>query len=102
MIALGNACSRRWYPQAPAKNEGGAPSSDASERPDASQDNPPSTLVQSATALFALVVRAYRAASTTPTLFSPLQAIYTRPSGVAAMFRTVPPPEGIAARANCS
>src|SRR5713226_6678048 len=43
-----------------------------------------------------------RARSTTPTLFTPLQAIYTRPSEVAAMLRTVPPPEGIIARANCS
>src|SRR6266403_2604931 len=43
-----------------------------------------------------------RAGSTTPTLFTPLQAIYTRPSAVATMWRTVPPPEGIAARANCS
>src|SRR5260370_12174716 len=34
-----------------------------------------------------------RARSTTPTLFTPLQAIYTRPSEVAAMLRTVPPPE---------
>src|SRR5712664_592988 len=43
-----------------------------------------------------------RAGSTTPTLFTPLHAIYTRPSSVATMWRTVPPPEGIAARANCS
>src|SRR5882672_8411252 len=43
-----------------------------------------------------------RAGSTTPTLFTPLQAIYTRPSAVATIWRTVPPPEGIAARANCS
>src|SRR5712692_2969916 len=53
MIALGNACSRRWYPQAAAKNEGGAPSSDASERPVPRQDNPRLALVQSATAQFA-------------------------------------------------
>src|SRR6266850_367065 len=45
---------------------------------------------------------AQRAGSTTPTLFTPLQAIYTRPSAVATMWRTVPPPEGITARANCS
>src|SRR5713101_32558 len=43
-----------------------------------------------------------RTRSTTPTLFTPLHAIYTRPSEVAAMLRTVPPPEGINARANCS
>src|SRR2546425_9486941 len=43
-----------------------------------------------------------RAHSTTPTLFTPLQAIYPRPSEVAAMLRTVPPPEGMIARANCS
>lgn len=42
------------------------------------------------------------ALSTTPTLFTPLQAIYTRPSEVAAIFRTVPPPDGIFARANFS
>src|SRR6185369_12821478 len=40
--------------------------------------------------------------STTPTLLTPLHARYTRPSDVAAMFRTVPPPEGISARANSS
>src|SRR2546422_6466657 len=40
-----------------------------------------------------------RAGSTTPTLFTPLQAIYTRPSAVAAILRTVPPPEGIVVRA---
>src|SRR5260370_36717537 len=34
-----------------------------------------------------------RARSTTPTLLTPLQAIYTRPSEVAALLRTVPPPE---------
>src|SRR5690242_4425028 len=44
----------------------------------------------------------YREGCTTPTLFTPLQAIYTRPSGVATMLRTVPPPEGIGALANCS
>src|ERR1700730_1648499 len=38
---------------------------------------------------------AQRARSTTPTLFTPLQAIYTRPSVVAAMLRTTPPPEGM-------
>src|SRR5260370_4768641 len=43
-----------------------------------------------------------RAGSTTPTLSTPLHAIYTRPSEVAAIFRTVPPPEGIFARANFS
>src|SRR5580765_8552390 len=43
-----------------------------------------------------------RTGSTTPTLFTPLQARYTRPSDVAAMFRTVPPPEGIFVRANSS
>src|SRR6266571_5188030 len=43
-----------------------------------------------------------RAGSTTPTLSTPLHAIYTRPSEVAAIFRTVPPPEGIFARANPS
>jgi hypothetical protein len=37
-----------------------------------------------------------------PTLFTPLQAIYTRPSAVAAILRTTPPPEGMAARANFS
>src|SRR6266571_500006 len=42
----------------------------------------------------------YLATSTTPTLFTPLHARYTRPSFVAAMFRTVPPPDGIVARAN--
>ena len=31
------------------------------------------------------------ARSTTPALFTPLQAIYTRPSEVAAILRTVPP-----------
>src|SRR5437667_5423062 len=41
-------------------------------------------------------------ASTTPTLLTPLHARYTRPSDVAAMFRTVPPPDGISARANSS
>ena len=40
---------------------------------------------------------AKRTGSTTPTLSTPLQAIYTRPSLVAAMFRTTPPPEGICA-----
>ena len=43
-----------------------------------------------------------RVRSTTPTLSTPLHAIYTRPSEVAAIFRTVPPPEGIFARANFS
>ena len=43
-----------------------------------------------------------RTRSTMPTLFTPLQAIYTRPSAVAAILRTTPPPEGMAARANCS
>src|SRR5256885_2172378 len=38
--------------------------------------------------------------STTATLLTPLHARYKRPSEVAAMFRTVPPPEGMAARAN--
>src|SRR5690348_655543 len=42
------------------------------------------------------------AGSTTPTLFTPLQAIYTRPSTVAAILRTVPPPEGILVRAMVS
>src|ERR1700730_15075221 len=40
--------------------------------------------------------------STTPTLSTPLHAIYTRPSDVAAMLRTVPPPDGMLARANPS
>src|SRR5229473_8426259 len=53
MIALGNACSRRYYPQAAAKDEGGAPSSDASEHTGARQDKPRLALVQSATAQFA-------------------------------------------------
>src|SRR5207247_617954 len=43
-----------------------------------------------------------RAGSTTPTLLTPLHAIYTRPSEVAAIFRTVPPPEGMLARAKLS
>src|SRR5882762_1293050 len=43
-----------------------------------------------------------RTRSTMPTLFTPLQAIYTRPSAVAAILRTTPPPEGMAARANFS
>src|SRR5258708_38915822 len=43
-----------------------------------------------------------RARSPTPTLFTPLQAIYTHPSAVASMFRAVPPPDGVIARANCS
>src|SRR6266446_10400423 len=43
-----------------------------------------------------------RAGSTTPTLLTPLHAIYTRPSEVAAIFRTVPPPEGMFARAKLS
>ena len=34
-----------------------------------------------------------RPGSTTPTLSTPLQAIYTRPSEVAAIFRTVPQPK---------
>src|SRR5438552_1061912 len=42
----------------------------------------------------------YLVTSTIPTLFTPLHARYTRPSFVAAMFRTVPPPDGIVARAN--
>src|SRR2546422_3907701 len=42
----------------------------------------------------------YLVASATPTLFTPLHARYTRPSFVSAMFRTVPPPDGIVARAN--
>src|SRR3989441_319658 len=46
------------------------------------------------------VTARYLVASTTPTLFTPLHARYTRPSFVAAMFRTVPPPDGIVARAN--
>src|ERR1700730_8463455 len=40
--------------------------------------------------------------STTPTLLTPLHAMYTRPSDVAAMLRTVPPPDGMPARANLS
>jgi hypothetical protein len=32
---------------------------------------------------------------TTATLFTPLQARYSCPSGVATMFRTTPPPDGI-------
>ena len=43
-----------------------------------------------------------RTRSTTPTLSTPLQAIYTLPSAVAAILRTTPPPEGMAARANLS
>jgi hypothetical protein len=43
-----------------------------------------------------------RAGSTTPTLFTPLQAIYTRPSAIAAILRTVPLPDGITALANAS
>src|SRR6266581_6614286 len=43
-----------------------------------------------------------RAGSTTPTLLTPLHAIYTRPSEVAAIFRIVPPPEGMFARAKLS
>src|SRR5258705_487721 len=37
---------------------------------------------------------------TTPTLSTPLHAMYTRPSDVAAILRTTPPPEGILALAN--
>src|SRR6266481_6396507 len=48
------------------------------------------------------VKRPQRTRSTTPTLSTPLQAIYTRPSAVAAMLRTTPPPEGMVARANFS
>src|SRR5882762_10508639 len=44
--------------------------------------------------------RTQRARSTTPTLFTPLQEIYTRPSEGAAMWRTVPPPEGMIFRVN--
>ena len=40
--------------------------------------------------------------STIPILSTPLHARYIRPSGVAAMFRTTPPPDGIVARANFS
>jgi len=40
--------------------------------------------------------------STIPTLLAPLHAMYTRPSGVAAILRTTPPPDGILARANVS
>src|SRR5712692_10953252 len=43
-----------------------------------------------------------RVGFTTPTLFTPLQAIYTRPSAVAAILRTVPPPDGIIVFANDS
>ena len=46
--------------------------------------------------------RPQRTRSTTPTLSTPLQAIYTRPSAVAAILRTTPPPEGMVARANLS
>src|SRR5579859_2805480 len=42
--------------------------------------------------------RGQRAGTTTPTLFTPLHAIYTRPSTVAAILRTVPPPDGIFVR----
>src|SRR5690349_7297693 len=42
------------------------------------------------------------AGTTTPTLFTPLHAIYTRPSTVAAILRTVPPPDGIFVRAIAS
>src|SRR6516164_2082512 len=41
-------------------------------------------------------------ASTTATLFTPLQARYRRPSRVATIFRTVPPPEGMASLPNAS
>src|ERR1700676_4688711 len=44
--------------------------------------------------------RFYFAGDTTPTLSTPLHAMYTRPSDVAAMLRTTPPPEGIFALAN--
>src|SRR5215831_5648885 len=42
---------------------------------------------------------AYFVGVTMPTLSTPLHAMYTRPSAVAAMLRTTPPPEGIFARA---
>jgi hypothetical protein len=45
---------------------------------------------------------AQRARSTTPTLSTPLHAIYTRLSEVAAMLRTMAPPEGTVTRANVS
>src|SRR5215472_1664093 len=35
-----------------------------------------------------------------PTLSTPLHAMYTRPSAVAAILRTTPPPDGMFARAN--
>jgi len=44
----------------------------------------------------------FRFGSTIPILSTPLHARYRRPSGVAAMFRTTPPPDGIVARANFS
>jgi hypothetical protein len=34
-------------------------------------------------------------------LFTPLQARYSFPSGVATMWRTTPPPDGITAVENC-
>ena len=44
----------------------------------------------------------YLPVSTTATLFTPLQARYSRRSGVATMLRTVPPPEGICLTAKVS
>jgi hypothetical protein len=51
-------------------------------------------------ALASLTMSFYGCRSTTATLFTPLHARYRRPSEVAAILRTVPPPEGIVVRAN--
>src|ERR1700730_1834941 len=40
-------------------------------------------------------IRHYLICSTTATLFTPLHARYNRPSGVATILRTTPPPDGI-------
>src|SRR5437588_2347586 len=57
---------------------------------------------RSSSAMHAARKGGQRAGATTPTLFTPLHAIYTRPSAVAAILRTVPPPEGIFSRAMAS
>jgi hypothetical protein len=41
-------------------------------------------------------IRIYLFKVTTVTLFTPLHARYKRPSGVATILRTTPPPDGIA------
>src|SRR5713101_267985 len=87
MIALGNACSRRYYPTATAQF-----ATKCTTRLRCSGE----------ACCAGHHASPYCTTSTTPTLFTPLQAIYTRPYGAAAMFRTVPPPDGIAARANSS